>query len=38
MPNNYDKGHLGVSATTLFWHFVDIVLVFLFSLLYLWQA
>lgn len=38
IPNNYDKGHFGVSATTLFWHFVDIIWVFLFSLLYLWQA
>lgn len=35
---NYNKGHFGVSATTLFWHFVDIIWVFLFSLLYLWQA
>ncbi|MBD2680653.1 MULTISPECIES: heme-copper oxidase subunit III [Nostoc] len=35
---NYDKGHFGVSATTLFWHFVDVIWVFLFSLLYLWQA
>ncbi|BBD59372.1 cytochrome c oxidase subunit III [Nostoc sp. HK-01] len=33
---NYEKGHFGVSATTLFWHFVDIIWVFLFSLLYLW--
>ncbi|MCP6758800.1 MAG: heme-copper oxidase subunit III [Fischerella sp. CENA71] len=38
IPGNYDKGHFGVSATTLFWHFVDIIWVFLFSLLYLWQA
>lgn len=38
IPGNYDKGHFGASATTLFWHFVDIVWVFLFSLLYLWQA
>ncbi|MGA7934239.1 MAG: heme-copper oxidase subunit III, partial [Kovacikia sp.] len=22
-PNNYEHGHFGVSATTLFWHFVD---------------
>ncbi|MFN6569692.1 heme-copper oxidase subunit III [Dendronalium sp. ChiSLP03b] len=35
---NYNKGHFGASTTTLFWHFVDIVWVFLFSLLYLWQA
>ena len=38
IPGNYDKGHFGASATTLFWHFVDIVWVFLFSLLYLWQT
>ena len=36
MPNNYNNGHFGVSATTLFWHFVDIIWVILFSLLYLW--
>ncbi|WGV27412.1 cytochrome c oxidase subunit 3 [Halotia branconii] len=38
IPGNYNKGHFGASVTTLFWHFVDIVWVFLFSLLYLWQA
>jgi cytochrome c oxidase subunit 3 len=38
IPGNYDKGHFGASATTLFWHFVDIVWVFLFCLLYLWQT
>lgn len=32
------QGHFGVSATTLFWHFVDGIWVILFSLLYLWQA
>ncbi|BAZ14096.1 cytochrome c oxidase subunit III [Calothrix sp. NIES-4071] len=34
---NYNDGHFGVSATTLFWHFVDVVWVFLFSLLYIWR-
>lgn len=34
---NYNKGHFGVSATSLFWHFVDVIWVILFSLLYLWQ-
>ncbi|MDF0555309.1 heme-copper oxidase subunit III [Kamptonema sp. UHCC 0994] len=34
--NNYNKGHFGVSATTLFWHFVDAIWVVLFSLIYLW--
>lgn len=38
IPNNYNKSHFGVSATTLFWHFVDVIWVFLFSLLYLWRA
>lgn len=33
---NYNKSHFGVSATTLFWHFVDGIWVILFSLLYLW--
>ncbi len=37
IPNNYNHGHFGVSATTLFWHFVDVIWVFLFSLLYIWR-
>jgi cytochrome c oxidase subunit 3 len=36
IPNNYNNGHFGVSATTLFWHFVDVIWVILFSLLYIW--
>lgn len=36
IPHNYSNGHFGVSATTLFWHFVDVIWVILFSLLYLW--
>ena len=36
-PGNYRGGHWGVSATALFWHFVDGIWVVLFSLLYLWQ-
>ncbi|MGH2415162.1 MAG: cytochrome c oxidase subunit 3 [Microcystaceae cyanobacterium] len=36
LPNNYRHGHFGVSATTLFWHFVDGNWVILFSLLYIW--
>lgn len=31
------QGHFGVSATTLFWHFVDGIWMILFSLLYLWR-
>lgn len=38
MRGNYNKGYLGVSMTTLFWHFVDGIWIILFSLLYLWQA
>ncbi|MBD2440430.1 heme-copper oxidase subunit III [Nostoc sp. FACHB-110] len=38
IPDNYNHGHFGASATTLFWHFVDVVWIFLFSLLYLWRA
>ncbi|WP_190234079.1 cytochrome c oxidase subunit 3, partial [Nostoc sp. 'Peltigera membranacea cyanobiont' 213] len=30
---NYNQTHFGTSATTLFWHFVDVVWVFLHSLL-----
>ncbi|OUL33508.1 heme-copper oxidase subunit III [Nostoc sp. T09] len=37
IPGNYNKSHFGVSATTLFWHFVDVIWVFLFSLLYIWH-
>ncbi|MDF5732886.1 MAG: heme-copper oxidase subunit III [Rhizonema sp. PD38] len=35
---NYEKSHFGVKATTLFWHFVDVIWVILFSLVYLWRA
>ena len=38
IPGNYNKGDFGVSATTLFWHFVDVIWVILFSLVYLWRA
>lgn len=34
--SDYCNGHFGVSATTLFWHFVDGIWVILFSLFYLW--
>lgn len=37
IPGNYKKGYFGVSATTLFWHFVDVIWLILFSLIYLWQ-
>ncbi|MEH2390716.1 MAG: heme-copper oxidase subunit III [Nostoc sp.] len=38
IPGNYNKTHFGISATTLFWHFVDVVWVFLSSLIYIWRA
>jgi cytochrome c oxidase subunit 3 len=37
IPNNYDKGHFGVDATSLFWHFVDVIWIILFVLIYVWQ-
>lgn len=36
IQGSYNNGHFGVSATTLFWHFVDVIWVILFTLLYLW--
>ncbi|HEY9644013.1 MAG TPA: heme-copper oxidase subunit III [Coleofasciculaceae cyanobacterium] len=36
IPGNYDRSRFGVNATTLFWHFVDVIWIILFSLLYLW--
>jgi cytochrome c oxidase subunit III len=36
IPGNYDRTHFGVSAASLFWHFVDVIWLILFSLLYLW--
>lgn len=33
---NYSGGHQGVDAVTLFWHFVDVIWIVLFLLLYLW--
>lgn len=37
-PGNYDGGEAGVTAVGLFWHFVDVIWIVLFALLYLWQA
>jgi cytochrome c oxidase subunit III len=31
-------GHFGVSAVSLFWHFVDVIWIIVFSLLYLWRT
>ncbi|HIK15506.1 MAG TPA: heme-copper oxidase subunit III [Leptolyngbyaceae cyanobacterium M33_DOE_097] len=37
IPGNYDKGTVGVEETSLFWHFVDVIWIVLFILLYVWQ-
>jgi len=37
-PGNYDGGEAGVTAVGLFWHFVDVIWIMLFALLYLWQG
>ncbi|CEJ47116.1 cytochrome c oxidase subunit 3 [Umezakia ovalisporum] len=37
IPDNYESGHYGVNATSLFWHFVDVIWIVLFILIYLWQ-
>ena len=37
IPGNYDEGEFGVEATSLFWHFVDVIWIVLFVLLYVWQ-
>jgi cytochrome c oxidase subunit 3 len=36
-PGNYAKGHTGVAEVSLFWHFVDVIWIILFCLIYLWQ-
>ncbi|OKH19949.1 heme-copper oxidase subunit III [[Limnothrix rosea] IAM M-220] len=37
LPNNYVGGQFGVEATSWFWHFVDVIWIILFGLIYLWQ-
>ena len=37
IPGNYDEGEFGVAATSLFWHFVDVIWIILFILIYVWQ-
>ncbi|MBE9069452.1 heme-copper oxidase subunit III [Leptolyngbya cf. ectocarpi LEGE 11479] len=37
LPGNYDNGEFGVAATSLFWHFVDVIWIILFLLIYIWQ-
>lgn len=37
IPNNYVDGEFGVEATSLFWHFVDVIWIVLFLLIYVWK-
>jgi cytochrome c oxidase subunit III len=37
IPGNYDNGFFGVEATSLFWHFVDVIWIVLYVLIYVWQ-
>ena len=37
IPGNYQGGEQGVQATSLFWHFVDVIWIILFLLIYVWQ-
>ena len=37
IPQNYAGGEQGVQATSLFWHFVDVIWIILFVLIYVWQ-
>ncbi|MDY6939075.1 MAG: heme-copper oxidase subunit III [Cyanobacteriota bacterium] len=37
IPGNYDGGEFGVASTSLFWHFVDVIWIILFLLIYVWQ-
>ena len=37
LPNNYAGGEFGVEATSLFWHFVDVIWIVLFLLIYIWK-
>ncbi|MEO0532258.1 MAG: heme-copper oxidase subunit III [Cyanobacteria bacterium P01_A01_bin.123] len=37
IPGNYETGEFGVAATSLFWHFVDVIWIILFILIYVWQ-
>lgn len=37
-PHNFVRGHAGVTAIALFWHFVDVIWIVLFFLVYLWPS
>ena len=36
IPHIYQGGHYGVTAISIFWHFVDVLWIVIFSLVYLW--
>ena len=36
IPNIYRDGNYGVTAISWFWHFVDVIWIFVFSLIYIW--
>ena len=35
--DNYAKGEMGVASVSLFWHFVDVIWIILYVLIYVWQ-
>ncbi|WP_055073910.1 heme-copper oxidase subunit III [Pseudanabaena sp. 'Roaring Creek'] len=37
LPNEFSKSLYGIEATSLFWHFVDVIWIALFTLIYVWQ-
>ena len=37
ISGNYEGGEMGVESVSLFWHFVDVIWIILFCLIYLWQ-
>ena len=37
IPGNYENGEMGVESVSLFWHFVDVIWILLFLLIYVWQ-
>jgi cytochrome c oxidase subunit 3 len=37
LPGNYEKGEMGVTSVSLFWHFVDVIWIILFILLCICQ-
>ena len=36
LPKEYDKGLYCIESTSLFWHFVDVIWIALFTLIYVW--